>query len=85
MNRTEELCAKISELESTKCRMISEMKTKPSEDDKPKSGGGGSVSWSRSGTSFGGRAEKKFYGRTELDSHANTNAAGRNCVPIWHT
>ena len=26
-----------------------------------------------------------FYVRTELDSHANTTVAGRNCVPIWHT
>ena len=84
MKRTAELCAQISELESTKRRMISEMKTRPLEDDKPKSGGGGSVSGSHAGTEFGGRAEKAFYIRTELDSHADTTVAGRNCVPIWH-
>ena len=38
MKRTAELRAQISELESTKCRMISEMETRPSEDDEPKSG-----------------------------------------------
>ena len=38
--------------------MISEKKTRPPEDDKPKSGGSGSVSGYRSGTAFGGRAEK---------------------------
>ena len=27
---------------------------------------------------------EKFYGKTELDSHANTTVAGRNCVPNWH-
>ena len=65
--------------------MISEKKTRPPEDDKPKSGGSGSVSGYRSGTAFGGRAEKSFYGQTELDSHANTTVAGRNCVPICKT
>ena len=25
------------------------------------------------------------YGRSELDNHANTTVAGRNCIPIWHT
>ena len=34
------------------------MKTTPSEDDEPKSGGGGSVSGSGAGTAFGGSAEK---------------------------
>ena len=58
MKRKAELCAQISELESTKCRMILEMKTRSSEVDKPKSGGGGSVSRCCAGTSFSGRAEK---------------------------
>ena len=39
--------------------MISEMKTRPLEDDEPKSGGGGSVSRSRAGTAFGGHVEKE--------------------------
>ena len=34
------------------------MKTRPSEDDKPKSGGGGIVIGSRAGTEIGGRVEK---------------------------
>ena len=34
------------------------MKTRPLEDDEPKSGGGGSISGSRAGTIFGGHAEK---------------------------
>ena len=58
MKRKAELCAQISELESTKCWMISEMKTRPSDDKEPNSGGGGSISGSRDGTAFGGRAEK---------------------------
>ena len=58
MKRKADICDQISELESTKRRMISEMKTRPSEDNEPKSGGGGSVSGSRTGTEFGGRAEK---------------------------
>ena len=58
MKREAELHAQISELESTKRRMISEMKTRQPEDDKTKSGGGGSVSGSCSGTASGGRAEK---------------------------
>ena len=44
--RTAELRAQISELESTKRRIISEMKTRPSEDNKPKSGG---VVWRKCG------------------------------------
>ena len=51
-----ELRAQIQELESTKLRIILEMKTRPLEDDEPKSGGSGSVSGSRAGTKFGGRA-----------------------------
>ena len=58
MKRKSELRAQISELESTKRWMISEMKTRPSEDDEPKSGGVGSVSGYCDGTSFGGREEK---------------------------
>ena len=85
MKRTSDLHGQISELESTKRRMISEMKSRPSEDDKPNSGGGGSVSWSYAGTAFGGREDKAFYGITELDSHADTIVAAQNCVPIWHT
>ena len=53
-----ELRAQISEQESTKRQMISDMKTRPSEDDDPKSGGGGRVSGSRAGTAFYERAEK---------------------------
>ena len=58
MKRKSELRAQISELESIKPRMISEMKTRLSEDEKPKSGGGGSVSGFRDGKEFGGREEK---------------------------
>ena len=58
MKKKAELRARISELESTNCWIISEMKTRPSEDNEPKSVGGGSVSGSRAGTVFGGRAEK---------------------------
>ena len=132
--------------------MISEMKNRPLEDGKPKSGGCGSVSGYCAGTEFGGHAEKSgnkwrcwwtwitnivqvlviniskyknyyvkishvqinvpslriasvhsgnhrissarrkqvikrkiFYGKTELNSHANNTVAGRNCVPICHT
>ena len=53
-----ELCAQIPDLEPTKRRMILEMKTRPSEDDEPKSGECGSVSGSRAKTAFGGGAEK---------------------------
>ena len=53
-----ELRTQISELESTKRRMILEMKTIPLEDNKSKSGGGGSVGGSRAGTAFSQRAEK---------------------------
>ena len=38
--------------------MISEMKTRPSEDNKPKSRGGGSVDGSRAGTALGGNEAK---------------------------
>ena len=58
IKRKAELFAQISELESTKRWMILEMKTRPSEENEPKSGGGGSVSGSCAGTAFGGRAEK---------------------------
>ena len=58
MKRKAELCAQISDLEFTKRWMISDMKTRPSEDDKPKSGGCGIVIGSRAGTEFGGCAEK---------------------------
>ena len=85
MKSTEELRAQVSELESAKCQMISKMKTRPLEDDKPMSGVGGSVGGSIYGTAFCGRSEKAFYGQTELDSHADTTVAGRNCAPIWHT
>ena len=61
------------------------MKTRPSEDEEPKSGGGGSAIGYRAGIVFGVRAEKVFYRQTELESHTNTTVAGRNCVPIWHT
>ena len=85
MKNTAELRAQISEIESTKRQMILEIKTRPSEDDEQKSGGGGSVSESCAGTAFGGRAEKAFYGQTKMDSHADTTVAGWNCVPIWNT
>ena len=62
-----------------------EMKTRPSEDDKPKSGGYGSVSGSRAETEFYGHAEKAFYGQTELNSHVDTTVAGQKCVPILQT
>ena len=84
MKRKAELCTKISELESPKRWMISEMKTRPSEDNEPKSGGRSSVSGSGAGTSFGGLVDKALYGKTEIDSHANTTLAGQNCVPLWH-
>ena len=58
MNRKTDLCAQISELEYTKRQMISEMKTRPSEDNEPKSGGRGSISGYCAGTAFGERAEK---------------------------
>ena len=29
--------------------------------------------------------EKALYGRTGLNSHADTTVAGGNCVPIWNT
>ena len=56
--RKVELHAQISELKSTKHKMISEMKTRPSEDNKPKSRGGGSVDGSRAGTALGGNEAK---------------------------
>ena len=58
MKRKAELRAQISEIESTKHQMISEMKTIPSEDDEPKSGEGGSVSGYRSGTALRESSEK---------------------------
>ena len=58
MKRKEDLRAQISELESTKRRMISEMKTRPPDEDEPKSGGGRSVSGYCDRKSFGGCAEK---------------------------
>ena len=30
-------------------------------------------------------SSESVYGRSELDSHADTTVAGRNCTPIWHT
>ena len=30
-------------------------------------------------------SNESVYGRSELDSHADTTVAGRNCTPIWHT
>ena len=53
MKRKAELCAQISYLESTKRRMISNMKSIPLDDEKLKSGGGGIVSGSSAGTLFG--------------------------------
>ena len=58
MKRKAELHAQISELESTKRQMISEIKNTPSEYNKPKSGGGSSVSGYPAKTAFGGSAEK---------------------------
>ena len=59
MKRKSELCAQISGLESTKRRVILEMKTISLEEDKGKSGVGGSVSESRAGTAFVGIVEKE--------------------------
>ena len=53
-----QLGAQISELESTKRQMIPEMKNTPSDYNKPKSGGGSSVSGYPAKTEFGGSAEK---------------------------
>ena len=58
MKRKAELHAQISELESTKRWMILEIKTRPLEDDEPKSRECDSVSGSNDGTSFGGLVEK---------------------------
>ena len=58
MKRKAEIRAQISQLESIKRRIISEMKTRPSEDGDPKSRGGGSFSGSCAGTAFGGHVEK---------------------------
>jgi len=30
-------------------------------------------------------SSESVYGRSELDSHADTTVTGPNCIPIWHT